>query len=276
VIYYRRAFTYSVTELRLTIIDDINRDGFVFPLRLFSKVAAQRIRHAWDRLEQDEEFQSRGINRPHSRHFDQRFVWEIAANPRLLDIVEGILGPNVLLFGTRFFCKYGGDGAYVTWHQDACPETWALQPPVALTAWYAIDEITEANGCMYMLPGSHASGIRAHTIRNRPGNILSRGRELTPSRQELVSAVPILLRPGEISLHYGTTVHSSGRNTESERRCGLAIRYVPTTVRQVENSDWPASRAVLLRGVDREGHFRKEDPPFPFPAAAPSQSAAAT
>jgi ectoine hydroxylase-related dioxygenase (phytanoyl-CoA dioxygenase family) len=265
-----------MAEVRKEIIDELTRDGFTFPVQLFPKMTVQGIRSAWDRLEQGEGFKSRGINRPHSRQFDQRFVWDIAANPRLLDIVEAVLGPNILLFGTRFFCKYGGDGAYVTWHQDACPETWGLQPPIALTAWYAIDEITEANGCMYMLPGSHTSGIRTHAIRNRPGNILSRGRELTPSRQELASAVPILLQPGEISLHYGTTVHSSGRNTKSGRRCGLAIRYVPTTVRQVENSDWPASRAVLLRGVDREGHFRKEDPPFPFPAASPSQSTAAT
>jgi ectoine hydroxylase-related dioxygenase (phytanoyl-CoA dioxygenase family) len=175
-----------------------------------------------------------------------------------------MIGPNILLFGSRFFCKYGPDEKFVSWHQDVYPETWGLEPPVEVTVWYAIDDCDRENGCMYMIPGSHLRGIKEHRPSGRPGNLLRLDQEVEVSEQDRASSVEVTLRSGEVSFHHGATLHSSGPNHSSRRRCGLALRYVPTYVRQQpKRSDQPRARAILVRGVDDEKHFG--DNPWPFP-----------
>jgi non-haem Fe2+, alpha-ketoglutarate-dependent halogenase len=69
--------------------------------------------------------------------------------------------------------------------------------------------------------------------------------------------VPLVLRPGEISLHHVRLVHGSPPNPSADRRIGFAIRYVPTSLRQLEGED----SATLVRGTDRYHHFEHEPRP---------------
>jgi ectoine hydroxylase-related dioxygenase (phytanoyl-CoA dioxygenase family) len=156
--------------------------------------------------------------------------------------------------GTHFFCKYGPQEKFVAWHQDVT--YWGLEPPQAVTAWYAIDDSDQENGCMRVIPGSHREGLRAHGKSKREGNLLSINQELTASPDEEQAAVDLILKAGEISLHDGTLIHGSLPNRSTRRRCGLTIRYVaPAVLPTQKNSlgqDW---KTVLVSGQDRFNNF---------------------
>jgi ectoine hydroxylase-related dioxygenase (phytanoyl-CoA dioxygenase family) len=190
-------------------------------------------------------------------------VWDLATAPAILDCVEPLVGPDILLFGSRFFCKYGPDTSHrVSWHQDL--DSWGLEPPVAVTVWYAIDRSDEENGCMQVIPGSHRGApLRKHRTGADEGNMLGRGQHLRLDGQEVASARPVVLDPGEISIHDGALMHASMPNATDRRRCGLAIRYVPCHVRQrADLAKSPLSAAILVRGQDRQRHFGRHPRPF--------------
>jgi ectoine hydroxylase-related dioxygenase (phytanoyl-CoA dioxygenase family) len=236
-------------------VESFHAQGFVSGIRVKDQQGADVIRAHWDALEVAEDLRASGYSTTHSRHLDQRFVWELACDPKILDPVEALIGENVLLFGTRFFCKYGDSGQHrVSWHQDL--DSWALTPPVALTVWYAIDDSAEHNGCMQVIPGSHRAELRQHDTSADDGNILGRGQHLHLSAEEEASAVPVVLEAGEISIHDGALLHASLPNRSSRRRCGLAIRYVPAHVRQhADLAKSPPSKAILVRGRDHAKNF---------------------
>lgn len=239
--------------------------GFIPRLTVADSDAAARTKALWDELEAREDLRGRGLTRLHSRHLDNEFLWRIASSDVILDSVEDLLGPNVLLFGTRLFCKYPSDEKFVSWHQDTYQGTWGLEPPIALTVWYAIDDCDDGNGSMRIVPASHRSGPRRHEEIADPANLLRRGQSIQLSNDEHSRAVPIRLRSGEASIHDGGVIHSSSPNTSGRRRCGLAIRFVPTHVRQNRSAEQPQSTAILMRGRDEYHHF--ELTPWPFSQA---------
>jgi non-heme Fe2+,alpha-ketoglutarate-dependent halogenase len=235
---------------------DFQRDGYVSPIRVHNATTATGVRTAFDTLEAREGREKCQIGLL-DRHFDEAFVREIATHPAILDAVEAVLGPNILLLATHFFCKYPSASdapeRFVAWHQDVT--YWGLEPPLALTAWYAVDDSDAENGCMRVIPGTH-HGIRQHGTSRRGGNLLSINQEIPVPAEEEARAADLPLHAGEISLHHGMLIHGSNPNRSSRRRCGLTIRYVPPHVRVVaENSQKRPWRAVLVRGEDHYGHF---------------------
>jgi ectoine hydroxylase-related dioxygenase (phytanoyl-CoA dioxygenase family) len=194
-------------------------------------------------------------------------VWELASHPAILDAVEAVLGPDVMLLATHFFCKYPAPPTthhperFVAWHQDVT--YWGLEPPLTVTAWYAVDNSDAENGCMRVIPGSHRGGIREHGKADRAGNLLSINQEAPVTPEEEARAVDLPLRAGEISLHHGILIHGSNANRSTRRRCGLTLRYVPPHVRQIEeNSQGRTWAAVLVRGQDRYRHFGERQASF--------------
>jgi len=251
-------------------------DGFLIGLPVEDARGVERVRADFNRLEAAEGRERCAIGLIDT-HFEQRFVWELATHPAVLDAVCAIIGPDVLLLATQFFCKYpgvtvsarstaGGEGAeaperFVAWHQDVT--YWGLEPPVAVTAWYAVDDSDAPNGCMRAIRGTHRDGIREHGTAARPGNLLSINQEVPVTPEEEARAADLPLRAGEISLHHGMLIHGSNPNRSDRRRCGLTMRYVPPSVRQVAlNSYGRRYRALLLRGEDRHGHFERLTAPW--------------
>ncbi|MCB0063106.1 MAG: phytanoyl-CoA dioxygenase family protein [Caldilineaceae bacterium] len=202
-------------------------------------------------------------------HFAEEFIWELATHPRILDAVEAIVGPNFHLLATHFFNKYGeGEQAeaFVAWHQDVT--FWGLEPPYAITAWYAVDGSDRENGCMQVIPDTH-HGIKEHGKANQKGNLLSINQEVSVTPEQLATAVDLPLRAGQMSLHDGTLIHGSLPNRSQRRRCGLTLRYVPTWVKQtVDNSHGKRWNGILVRGVDAEQNFGHSAPPFPIKSVA--------
>jgi ectoine hydroxylase-related dioxygenase (phytanoyl-CoA dioxygenase family) len=239
-------------------------NGFLNGIRVLDRAEADVVRRQFDSLEAAEGRERCQIGLL-DRHFDQRFVWELATQPVVLDSIEAVLGPDILLLATHFFCKYpsteGAGERYVAWHQDVT--YWGLEPPSSVTAWYAVDDSDVQNGCMRVIPRTHHGGIREHGKADRAGNLLSINQEVPVTAEEEERAVDLVLRAGEISLHHGMVIHGSNPNRSSRRRCGLTLRYVPPSVRQVSlNSQGRGYAAILVRGEDRFHHFEERARPF--------------
>jgi ectoine hydroxylase-related dioxygenase (phytanoyl-CoA dioxygenase family) len=230
--------------------------GYVPVVDVLSPEEATRARAAFDALEREVGPETAEV-RILDRHLDVEFVWRLATHPRVLHAVEAVLGPDVLLLASNFFCKYPVEERgerFVAWHQDVT--YWGLEPPRAITAWLAIDDADEANGCMCVIPGSHRAGLREHGKSARAGNLLSVNQEIPGALVDEAGAVSLPLRAGQMSLHDGMLLHASRPNRSGRRRCGLAVRFTTPDVRQVApNSLRGYYRPVLVRGTDRYGHF---------------------
>ncbi|WP_395094404.1 phytanoyl-CoA dioxygenase family protein [Armatimonas sp.] len=231
-------------------------DGFIAALPVLSPTEAADVRAQFDALEARVGQTTARIGLL-DRHTTEPFIATLATHPTILDAVESILGPDFFLLATHFFCKYGeGETAatFVAWHQDVT--YWGLEPPVAVTVWLAIDDADTKNGCMRVIPGSHAAGIRGHTTAVQPGNLLSINQEVMISADEEASAIDLPLPAGFASLHDGCLIHGSLPNTSTRRRCGLTLRYIPTHVAQsATNSHGKRWSPTLVRGVDRFQNF---------------------
>lgn len=246
------------------------QEGYLGSIQVLEAPEADTVRRQFDALETAEGRTICQIGLL-DRHFDQQFVWDLATNERVLDAVESVLGPDVMLLASHFFCKYPAEGdegrarrdaaRYVAWHQDVT--YWGLEPPESVTAWYAVDDSDQENGCMRVIPRTHHTGIREHGKASRAGNLLSINQEVPVTAKEEGSAVDLVLRAGEISLHHGMVVHGSNPNRSRRRRCGLTLRYITPAVRQVQlNSQGRGYAAVLVRGQDRFHHFEERLWPF--------------
>lgn len=240
-------------------INTYKTEGFISGIRIADESEAARYRQLFDELEAREGREKCQIGLI-DRHFDQQFIYELATHPKIVDCIEALIGPNVMLLATHFFCKYGREEKFVAWHQDVT--YWGLEPPFALTAWYAIDDSDCENGCMRVIPGTHRDGIREHGKSQTKGNLLSINQEVPVAEGEEQRAVDLVLKAGEISIHDGALIHGSLPNRSTRRRCGLTIRYTTPNVRQAEeNSLRRPWKPILLRGEDKFKHFGEQPRP---------------
>jgi ectoine hydroxylase-related dioxygenase (phytanoyl-CoA dioxygenase family) len=239
------------------------RDGYHFPVRVMSADDARRYRAALEAHEAEAGQPLQG-NLRHKSHL--LFTWadELVHHPRILDAVEDVIGPDILCWTTNFFIKEANSPGFVSWHQDST--YWGLDPDDVITAWVAFTEVTPENGYMQVIPGSHKVDQLPHVDTFHKDNLLSRGQEIAVE-VDTAKAVGLALQPGEMSLHHIKLVHGSDANRSADRRIGLAIRYIPTYVRQTKVRD----SAVLVRGTDKYGHFDYE----PRPRADLDQAAVA-
>ena len=233
-------------------------------LRVVGSEQARHYRALFDGLEAAEG-REKAARQLFSRHYDQPFIWDLATHPAILNSVEALIGPNIFLLGSQFFCKYGPDVKFVAWHQDLM--YWCLEPLEEVTAWYAVDDSDRENGCMQIIPESH-DGMMEHGKSRRTGNLLSINQEIDVGPEEESRAVDCVLKAGEISLHHGMAIHGSLPNRSTRRRCGLVLRYIPTHVRPLAPGPTGTDlkwTPVLVRGEDREGNFPSaRSRPFPI------------
>lgn len=245
------------------------KHGYFAPVRVLSAEEAERLR---GRLEAHEAAHGR-LQGPMRHKSHLLFTWldELIRHPAILDAVEDLIGPNILVWGSSFFVKERRDASYVSWHQDST--YWGLDPADIVTAWVALSDSTAANGAMRVIPDSHLLDQIAHRDTFAPGNLLSRGQEIAVAVNE-AEARMLELKAGEMSLHHVRLIHGSDPNPSDDRRIGFAIRYLPTHVRQVVGLH---DSATLVRGEDSYGHFLPEQrPEFDLSPAALALHAAIT
>ena len=180
---------------------------------------------------------------------------DLVEDPRLLDVMESILGPDILVFTSTFFIKEPKTDAITAWHQDST--YFGLFPYEHVTAWVALSEASIEAGCMEFIPGSHRWGQLTHGKESEPGTINAGARSIsTPFDSSTARFAPI--KTGQASLHHTLIVHNSPPNGSSDRRIGFGISYIPAHVR---HSGSKRMSATLVRGVDRHGNFDLEKDP---------------
>jgi len=230
-------------------IQAFQRDGILFPLPALSddEVAVMNKRY----LEHAAILTGRQGRKAYLLH---PWLHELVTHPRILDAVESLLGPDLFCWGGQFFAKPVGDTSYVSWHQDAT--YWGLSSHDVLTAWVALTPSTPRSGCMQVVRATHRAQV-AHEDRFDSGNMLTRGQELSV-KVDPATVVNVELMPGQMSLHHVLLFHGSEINRAEHPRIGYAIRYIPTHLRQLAPI---RDSALLVRGVDKFGHFDHEQAP---------------
>lgn len=191
-------------------------------------------------------------------HLVSTWVNEVVRNARILDAVECILGPNILLWGATFFAKEPGHSAHVGWHQDLL--YWGLQPADGvLTVWLALTDAFEDNGAMQVILRSHQSGFRPHRNKHDENNMLMSDQKAELTDEDYGNRMTVELRPGQFSMHHSMLLHGSGPNSSDRSRIGLSINYIAVDVIQLKNSGHDT--AMPVRGTDNFRNFEHEQAP---------------
>jgi ectoine hydroxylase-related dioxygenase (phytanoyl-CoA dioxygenase family) len=201
------------------------RDGIAYPIPVMSAGEALRFRTSFEHFEA---CMGRRLGYAAMTHLFFRWAFELSCWPSILDVIEEILGPDVLIEGTLILCKYANDPSLVTWHQDFKYQGNADTDTVS--AWVAITDSTSRNGCMRVIPGSHRAGIIPHSDRAIEHNMLTYAVEVGES-----DSTDIVLRAGEMSLHQPSIVHGSLPNRSDDKRIGFVIRFVTPHFQQTGN-----------------------------------------
>lgn len=248
-----------------TQIAAYHRDGFLFPVDCLTpeEVAYYRGRlEAFERAQGDTFGKLPDLVRSKSHLL---FTWmdELVRHPKVLDAVESLIGPDIMIYHLTSWLKEPGEPSHVSWHQDGT--YFALEPYEQITAWIALTDATPEMGCIKIIPGSQAIGQRPHKDMPAPGNLLSRGQTIDHP-MDYTKYVTMPVKAGQISLHHTHIVHSSDPNRTDQRRIGIGVSYIPTRCRLMNDI---RVTAALVRGTDAYGHFDLEPrPAADFDAAA--------
>jgi len=238
-------------------VEAYRHDGFLFPIPALSPDEVATCLAGLARLEgelgcpvAEAEVKWRSHAYAHSPWFN-----DLIRHPRILDAIEDVIGPNILVWTSTFFIKEPHSPTYAAWHQDGT--YFGLEPHEQVCAWVALTDATAEAGCMEQLSfhGTpkqyrHAALGLAHSI-NRAGQTIT---EPFDDSAPVAMALPA----GSFSLHHELAVHRSAPNRAGHRRVGIGLNYLPTHVRV--NSP-VRLKAMLVRGEDRYGHFELIEPP---------------
>jgi len=226
--------------------------GYLYPIRAMTEDNAADFRARVEALEA--EWLDNGLPLPLNtyKRVNAQIVMpvahELGCHEGILNAVEGVLGPDIMLYSVEFLIKEPNTKTVVTMHQDLT--YWGMGEIDGLTtAWLALSPATKASGCMDVVSGSHKNPILPHEDTFDGNNLLSRGQEIRVDVAE-EDKVSMELRPGEISFHHGLTIHGSGPNSSDDRRIGVAIRYL---IPEIAKSGGERDFAHLARGKDDHG-----------------------
>ena len=226
-----------------------DRDGFIGPVEIVSEDSATEHRSALETAEAR-------IGNLHYRakcHLILRSAYDLATDERALDVVEALIGPDILLHNVTYIIKEPSSHSHVSWHQDLT--YWGFDGDQQVSMWLALSPATAESGCMRMVPGSHINGPLPHDIVSDSSNVLLQGQRVSDVAEETAVLCP--LAPGQASFHHGWTLHASLPNRSADRRIGLNVQYLAPSMRQTKHD---RDSAMLVRGRDDYGHFQPDIP----------------
>ena len=218
-----------MTNLSDQQINFYNDKGYVAPIDVLSIQEANEIREEIELIEKKWPNALEGLGRNYV-HMISPILNKVCLNNKILDAVESLIGKNILICGTTLFIKNAKEKGFVSFHQDA--KYIGLEPHNWVTAWIAVTDSNEENGCMRMWPGSHKGELKDHEQKFDEGNLLTRGQ--TIKNVPIEETDPIVLKAGQMSLHHPTVIHGSGLNKSKDRRIGFVVQsYIGSNVDQV-------------------------------------------
>ena len=221
------------------------KDGFVYPIPVIDLKSAKQYRIKLEDVEKK-------IGTLHYKskvHTILTWVYKLATQNNILDLVEKILGPNILLHNATFIIKEANTPSHVSWHQDLT--YWGFSHDDQVSVWLALSPANELSGAMQMIPESHTSGMIEHITTKDKNNVLLQGQKVVGVNEKNANLCPLL--PGEASFHHGWTLHRSKPNRSSDRRIGLNFQYLATHVKQTKHNN---DSAICVRGFDRHNNFK--------------------
>ena len=231
-------------------VEAYERDGFVFPVDVLTSHEVKKFR---GELQVWEKARGSAIDFPEKSKSYLLFNWadQLVHHPKILDAVQDLIGPDILVYHSTLFLKEANTPAYVRWHHDST--YFYLEPHLHVTAWVALSDASVQAGCMRAVPGSHRWGAFEHDDKPEPMNMIRRGQGISDRfDHEAGSMMPV--SAGQMSLHHTDLVHASGANDSTDRRIGYAISYIPAHVRPVGDI---RPSALCVRGRSH-GHFAEE------------------
>ena len=231
-----------MSSLTVNQIKQYQDEGYVTPIDVLSKEEAREIRDEIEHIEKKWPNELEGLGRNYV-HLISPLFNKICYNKKILDAVESLIGQNILICGTTLFIKNANEKGFVSFHQDA--KYIGLKPYNWVTAWIAVTDANEENGCMRMWAGSHKENIKEHNQKFDENNLLTRGQ--TIENVKIKETKPIVLKAGQMSLHHPKVIHGSGLNKSNDRRIGFVVQsYIGTNVDQVLGKMY----VQLARGKD--------------------------
>ena len=225
------------------------KDGFVFPIQVIDLKNAKQCRIKLEDVEKK-------IGTLHYKakvHTILTWVYKLATHNNILDLVEKILGPNILLHNATFIIKEANTPSHVSWHQDLT--YWGFSHDDQVSVWLALSPANELSGAMQMIPESHTFGMIEHNTTKDKNNVLLQGQTVERVNEKNAILCPLL--PGEASFHHGWTLHTSKPNRSSDRRIGLNFQYLATHVKQTKHDN---DSAICVRGIDQYNSFKIDQP----------------
>jgi len=203
-----------LTHAQLADYEDL---GFVHSIPILS---ADEVRHFRAAVETTCAAIGKRVTRLDGPHLYFRWAWDLATHPRVLDCMEQLIGPNILLKSTRLFYKFPQSASFVGWHQDGITER--VDQAYVPAIWLGLTEATAENGCLRVVPRSHRLGLVPHADRPNPNNLTTQG--LT-AQVDIDAPHDIVMREGEMSLHHPLILHASNPNESDESRIGFSATY---------------------------------------------------
>ncbi len=238
-----------MTYLSSNQLQQYKDEGFISPIDIFSKDKAKEIRDEIETIEKKLPGELEKAGR-YNAHLISPLLDEVTHNSKILDAVQSLIGKDILVCGTTLFIKNPKEKGFVSYHQDA--KYIGLEPYNWVTAWVAITDSTEHNGCMRMWSGSHKDNLKDHDQKFNKGNLLTRGQTVDNVPEQETKA--LILSAGQMSLHHPKTVHGSGLNKSDDRRIGFVIQsYIGSNVKQVIGKN----SVQLARGEDKFNFHKK-------------------
>ena len=232
------------------LVSDYHCDGYVSGVPILNGDEAAYHRQA---LEDAEKQLNTSLHYQSKMHTIHTSPLALATRPEVLDLVEAMIGPDIMLYNCTYIIKEPHSPSHVSWHQDLT--YWGLSHDDQVTMWLALSLADDVSGCMRMIPGSHMQGRYDHEVSNDSTNVLLQSQ--TVHNVDEHEAVLCPLKPGEASFHHGWTLHASMPNNSDDRRIGLNVQYLAAHVRQTKHD---LDTAMLVRGKDNYHHFETDIP----------------
>lgn len=223
---------------------DWDSKGYVSPVRILDDTGAASHRARMEAAEAE----IGPLHYKSKAHTILSSALELATDSRVLDVVESLIGPDILLYNVTYIVKEAHTASHVSWHQDLT--FWGLSDDAQVSMWLALSPATEESGCMRMIPGSHRDGIYHHDTGEDADNVLLQSQTVRDVPEDRAVLCP--LAPGEASFHHGWVLHASMPNRSPDRRIGLNVQYIAPHVQQLKHGD---DSAMLVRGQDIHGHY---------------------
>ncbi len=212
-----------------TFVQQYERDGVVRVPQLFGPGEIQRIRTQIDRYIRETvpgidtadyvlEADGKSVRNLWRLQEHDAFFAALASEPRVVDLVRPLVKSEPVLMGVETFNKPARAGSAVPAHQDNA--YFCMAPPDVLTLWLALDPVTEGNGPIFYLTGSHHEGMRPHKSSGVQGNSMGLVDPLE-AHDPFVGT----LDPGDALIHHAEIVQYSAPNTTDHARCAMLMVF---------------------------------------------------